>query len=163
VNSPTLSASLTQIAREDPRRRLILVVEDSDEQFEAVRRAFARAGIPNPVRRCVSGDDALDYLFQRGDHAGPSSEPRPGLVLLDLNLPGTDGREVLDQIKSDADLRILPVVVLSTSSSPGDIERCYRNGAASYIVKPVRFDDLLATIGHLKAYWIETVALPSSG
>jgi CheY-like chemotaxis protein len=137
------------------------VVEDSDEQFEATRRAFARAGINNPIRRCRDGDEALDYLFRRGAYQDEASAPRPGVVLLDLNLPGTDGRDVLDQIKADGELRILPVIVLSTSSSPGDIERCYRTGASSYIVKPVQFDAFLRAIDNLKAYWFDTVALPA--
>ncbi|MFO0891281.1 MAG: response regulator [Isosphaeraceae bacterium] len=141
-------------------RHLILIVDDSDEHFEAVRRAFAKAGITNPVRRCGDGDEALDYLFRRGAFADPESAPRPAVVLLDLNLPGTDGREVLDQLKSDETLRVLPVVVLSTSSSPGDIELCYRTGASSYIVKPVRFDEFLKTVENLKSYWFDTVALP---
>lgn len=141
-------------------RHLILVVEDSDEHFEAVRRAFEKAGITNPVRRCGDGDEALDYLFRRGAYGEPSAAPRPAVVLLDLNLPGTDGREVLDQLKADEALRVLPVVVLSTSSSQGDIELCYRTGASSYIVKPVRFDDFLKTVKNLKSYWFDTVALP---
>ncbi len=143
----------------DPRH-LILVVEDSDEHFEAVRRAFAKAGITNPVHRCEDGDEALDYLFRRGAYNNPRSAPRPAVVLLDLNLPGTDGREVLDQLKADESLRVLPVVVLSTSASPGDIELCYRTGASSYIVKPVRFDEFLKTVKNLKTYWFDTVALP---
>lgn len=143
----------------DPRH-LILVVEDSDEHFEAVRRAFQKAGITNPVHRCGDGDEALDYLFRRGAYADPASAPRPAMILLDLNLPGTDGREVLDHLKADQVLRVLPVVVLSTSSSPGDIELCYRTGASSYIVKPVRFDEFLKTVQNLKNYWFDTVALP---
>jgi len=141
-------------------RQLILVVEDSDEHFEAVRRAFAKAGITNPVHRCGDGDEALDYLFRRGAYNDPGAAPRPAVVLLDLNLPGTDGREVLDQLKADEALRVLPVIVLSTSSSPGDIELCYRNGASSYIVKPVRFDEFLNTVKNLRNYWFDTVALP---
>jgi CheY-like chemotaxis protein len=143
----------------DPRR-LILVVEDSDEQFEAIRRAFKKTGIQNPVRRCTDGDEALDYLFRRGDFTDAVAAPRPAVVLLDLNLPGTDGREVLDHVKADAELRVLPVVVLSTSSHPGDIELCYRTGASSYIIKPVRFDAFLKTVENLKSYWFDTVALP---
>ncbi len=139
---------------------LILIVEDSDEHFEAIRRAFLKTGIVNPVHRCCDGDDALDYLFHRGVHADPATAPRPAVMLLDLNLPGTDGREVLDNLKADETLRVLPVVVLSTSSHPGDIELCYRTGASGYIIKPVRFDEFLKTVENLKSYWFDTVALP---
>ena len=141
-------------------RQLILVVEDSDEHFEAIRRAFKKTGIANPVHRCCDGDETLDYLFRRGAYAEPASAPRPAVMLLDLNLPGTDGREVLDSLKADEDLRVLPVVVLSTSSNPCDIELCYRTGASGYIIKPVRFDDFLKTVENLKSYWFDTVSLP---
>lgn len=143
----------------DPSQ-LILVVEDSDEHFEAVRRAFARTGIRNPLRRCADGDEALDYLFRRGGHNADPAWVRPAVVLLDLNLPGTDGREVLDQLKADPGLKSLPVVVVSTSSNPTDVEQSYRTGASGYIVKPVRFDDFLTAVENLKSYWFDTVALP---
>ena len=142
--------------------QLILIVEDSDEHFEAVRRAFRKTAIDNPVHRCADGDEALDYLFRRGAYAKPDTAPRPAVVLLDLNLPGTDGRDVLEQLKADPELRILPVIVLTTSSHPGDIELCYRTGASSYIIKPLRFDEFLRTVETLKSYWLQTVALPAS-
>jgi CheY-like chemotaxis protein len=144
----------------DPRQ-VILVVEDSEEHYEAVRRAFRKTEIPNPVHRCEDGDEALEYLFHRGVYSDPASSPRPAVLLLDLNLPGTDGREVLETIKRDDGLRSLPVVVLTTSSNPSDIQLCYRNGAASYIIKPICFDDFLKTIETLKSYWFDTVALPA--
>lgn len=137
----------------------ILVVEDSDEQFTAVLRAFKKSEIVNPVTRCTDGDEALDYLFRVGRHAGDDAFP-PAVILLDLNLPGTDGRDVLQRIKADPELRKIPVVVLTTSSSPGDIQFCYRGGASSYIIKPIRFDEFLKKIRTLKEYWFETVALP---
>lgn len=142
-------------------RNLILVVEDSDEHFEAVRRAFKKTGVENPIRRCGDGDEALDYLLRRGDYVDPASAPRPAVVLLDLNLPGTDGREVLEHIKASDDLKVLPVVVLTTSSCPGDIRLCYTSGAASYIIKPVRFEEFLKAVASLKSYWFDTVALPA--
>jgi len=142
-------------------RHLILVIEDSDEQFEAVRRAFQRTGITNPVHRCGDGDEALDYLLRRGIYTDPATSPRPAVVLLDLNLPGTDGRDVLDSIKSEEELKAIPVVVLTTSSSPSDVQHCYRTGAAGFIIKPVRFDAFLKTVENLKGYWLDTVALPA--
>lgn len=139
----------------------ILVVEDSDEQFTAVLRAFKKSEIVNPVKRCTDGDEALEYLSNaRWSTAGGKAPP--AVILLDLNLPGTDGRDVLQRIKADPELRKIPVVVLTTSSSPGDIQFCYRGGASSYIIKPIRFDEFLKKIRTLKEYWFETVALPPS-
>jgi CheY-like chemotaxis protein len=140
---------------------VILVVEDSDEQYTAVLRAFKKSGVFNPVIRCTDGDEALDYLFRAGRFAAPAAAPAPAVILLDLNLPGTDGRDVLDRVKADAGLRSIPVVVLTTSESPGDIALCYRAGASSYIIKPIRFDDFLKKVRALKEYWFETVALPT--
>lgn len=139
----------------------ILVVEDSDEQFTAVQRAFRKSEIVNPVARCSDGDEALDFLFRTGRFAGDVDLPVPAVVLLDLNLPGTDGRDVLERIKADPDLRKIPVVILTTSASPSDIQLCYREGASSYIIKPIRFDDFLKKVRTLKEYWFETVALPT--
>lgn len=141
---------------------LILVVEDSDEQYMAVLRAFRKSGVANPTTRCVDGDEALDYLFREGRFAEPGSASRPAVVLLDLNLPGTDGHEVLCRIKSDPGLRKIPVVVLTTSADPGDVALCYSAGASSYIIKPMRFDDFLQKVRALKEYWFEAVALPTS-
>ena len=118
----------------------ILLVEDSPEDYEVTVRAFRKANLVNPVFRCQDGEEALDYLYQRGRYADPEQAPRPGLILLDLNLPGTDGREVLAQVKSDAQLRTIPVIVLTTSADERDIEGCYRAGANSYIQKPVSLE-----------------------
>lgn len=140
--------------------RVILVVEDSDEHYESVLRAFGKAGVLSPVRRCADGDDALDYLHRRGAYAGAGAAPRPALVLLDLNLPGTDGRDVLAQVKADDELRATPVVVMTTSSNPADVRLCYRLGSCGYVIKPLRFADFLGAVEGLKRYWLETVALP---
>lgn len=137
----------------------ILVVEDSDEQFTAVLRAFEKAEVVNPVVRCTDGDEALEFLSRAGRFG---AAPAPAVVLLDLNLPGTDGRDVLASIKADPELRRIPVVILTTSASPGDIQLCYRQGASSYIIKPIRFDEFLKKVKALKAYWFETVSLPTN-
>ena len=137
----------------------ILLVEDSPEDYETTERAFRRSGLKNPIFRCSDGDDALDFLFRRGSYA---DAPRPGVVLLDLNLPGTDGREVLAQVKGDPRLRTIPVVVLTTSADERDVESCYRAGANSYIQKPVSLESFLRAIQVLKSYWFEIVLLPRS-
>lgn len=138
----------------------ILIVEDSDEDFEATMRAFRKTQVNRPVHRCVNGDDAINYLFRRGEYALPEKSPRPAMILLDLNLPGTDGREVLEQIKSHEETRRTPVVILTTSSSPRDIDDCYRYGANSYIIKPVNFERFLRSIRVLNEYWLDVTTLP---
>lgn len=140
--------------------QVILVVEDSDEDYEATLRAFRKSAVTRDVRRCSDGDAAMDYLHRRGPYADAAAAPPPAVVMLDLNLPGTDGREVLEQIKGHEATRSTPVVVLTTSSSPRDIDACYRAGASSYIIKPVDFDRFLRSIRSLSEYWFETVALP---
>jgi two-component system response regulator len=135
----------------------ILLVEDSPEDFETTKRAFRRSGLKNPILRCADGDEALDFLFQRGSHA---DAPRPGVVLLDLNLPGTDGREVLSEIKASDDLKQIPVIVLTTSSDERDVQACYKAGASSYIQKPVDVEGFMKAIERLNDYWFEVVILP---
>ena len=137
----------------------ILLVEDSPEDFETTQRAFRRSGLKNPIFRCSDGDEALDFLFRRGNHAGA---PRPGVILLDLNLPGTDGREVLAEMKADPELRQIPVIVLTTSSDERDVSACYSAGASSYIQKPVDLEGFMQAIERLNDYWFEVVILPKA-
>lgn len=138
----------------------ILLVEDSPEDFETTERAFRKSGLNNPIFRCADGDEALDFLHRRGRYSDPKKAPRPGVILLDLNLPGTDGREVLNEIKTDPDLKQIPVIVLTTSKDERDIEVCYRCGANSYIHKPVDLDGFMKAIERLNDYWFEVVILP---
>jgi len=138
----------------------ILLVEDSPEDYEATRRAFERSGLKNPIHHCADGDEALEFLRKKGAHADRRAHPRPGLVLLDLNLPGTDGRDVLQAMKADPSLRSIPVVVLTTSSDERDIDACYAAGANSYIRKPVDLDGFFHAVQSLKDYWFEVVILP---
>jgi two-component system response regulator len=140
----------------------ILLVEDSAEDVEATIRALRKAGLANPIHHCQDGDEALDYLKRRGKYAGPAKVPRPGVVLLDLNLPGTDGREVLAEAKADPELRRIPVIILTTSSDERDIQRCYEAGANSYVKKPVDLEGFLQAIQRLSDYWFEVVILPKN-
>jgi CheY-like chemotaxis protein len=137
----------------------ILLVEDSPEDFETTRRAFRRAGLRNPMLHCATGDDALDFLHQRGRYTAATA-PRPGIILLDLNLPGTDGRAVLAEIKAAAGLSEIPVVVLTTSADHRDVEACYQAGANSYVQKPVNLDAFMEAIQRLHDYWFDVVILP---
>jgi CheY-like chemotaxis protein len=138
----------------------ILLVEDSPEDFETTERALRKSGLKNPIFRCSDGDEALDFLHRRGRFADPETSPRPGVILLDLNLPGTDGREVLNEVKTDPNLKQIPVIVLTTSKDDRDIEVCYRCGANSYIQKPVDLDGFMKAIERLNDYWFEVVILP---
>ena len=138
----------------------ILLVEDSDEDYAITRRSFAKAGLINPLFRVPDGESALDFLYRRGEYEDPATAPRPGVILLDLNLPGTDGREVLKAIKQDEFLRKIPVIVLTTSSADSDIQLCYDCGANSYIVKPVELENFIDAVARLRDYWFKIVILP---
>jgi two-component system, response regulator len=139
----------------------ILIVEDSDDDYESTLRAFQRTGnLKNRIMRCESGDQALEYLYGKGKYRDRKKYPIPGIILLDLNMPGTDGRLVLREIKSSDSLKNLPVVVLTTSNDEKDIDACYRDGANTYIQKPVDLDGFFKAIKHLKEYWFEIAILP---
>lgn len=138
----------------------ILVVEDSAEDFTALERAFRKNNLRNPVQRCEDGDQALEYLQGYGKVPGwPQSLPI--LVLLDLNLPGTDGRTVLSTVKQDPLLNSIPIIVFSTSSNPRDIEDCYQLGANSYLTKPIDYTALEEKIRLAMRYWLDASELPS--
>lgn len=140
----------------------ILVVEDSDEDFETLTRLMKRACIINPIFRCCDGEEALEFLDQKQCDGQDGPPPRPSLVLLDLNLPGTDGREVLQHVKSNPSLSAIPVVILTTSSNPKDLEFCYANGANSYLLKPMSLKKFQRSIQILIDYWFEAVTLLNS-
>ena len=140
--------------------RRILMVEDDPRDVELTLTALEQYNLANEVVVVGDGEEALDYLYQRGSYANDAPTERPSLILLDLNLPGTDGREVLEQLKADQKLRDIPVVVLTTSSDPRDVHASYRAGANSYIQKPIDRDGLYNAIRQLKDYWFDVVLLP---
>lgn len=139
----------------------ILVVEDSDEDYIATVRALRASGRPFQPHRCASAAETLGYLYRQGPFADANRAPRPRLILLDLNLPGTDGRDLLISIRSDQRLRDIPVIVLTTSADPEDIAECYRNGANSYQHKPVDYLGFKASMCSLAEYWFATALLPA--
>ena len=137
----------------------ILCAEDDADYRLLTRRAAQASRLPNDLRFVEDGEELLDYLYHRGKYADPGSAPRPGLILLDLNLPRKDGREVLEAIKRDPELCRIPVVILTTSNAQEDVLRTYSLGASSYIRKPVSMTalvDIMTTIGH---YWFGIVEL----
>jgi CheY-like chemotaxis protein len=111
------------------------------------------------LRFVENGEELLDYLLQRGKY--DAQTPRPGLILLDLNMPVKDGREVLGEIKTNATLRRIPVVVLTTSRADTDIDRIYNLGANSFITKPVRYESLVEVMRAISQYWLKIVELPA--
>jgi CheY-like chemotaxis protein len=124
------------------------------------QEALEECRLANDLRFVKDGEQLMDYLFRRGDYADPDSAPRPGLILLDLNMPRKDGREALREIKAEAEFRQIPVVVLTTSKAEEDVYRSYDLGASSYITKPVTFDSLVEVMKALGRYWFEIVELP---
>ena len=140
----------------------ILMADDDPDDRELTREAFGEARLANDVRFVEDGVELMDYLHRRGKFAGPAAAPRPGLILLDLNMPRKDGRECLAEIKADSKLRGIRVIVLTTSKAEEDIVRSYELSASSYITKPVTFDALVDVVRTLGKYWLEIVELPDA-
>ncbi len=138
----------------------ILVVEDSNEDFKILQRLMRRMEVQNPIYRCIDGDDALDYLQHQGIYEDTKISPRPSIILLDLNLPGTDGRDVLEKLKQSVSFREIPVVIFTTSSNPKDVELCYRKGANGYLIKPMNSEELQNIIRAFVNYWLEVNVAP---
>ena len=141
----------------------ILMADDDPDDRQMTKEAFAESHLANDLRFVHDGEELMDYLQRRGKYADPAKSPRPGLILLDLNMPKKDGREALREIKADPSLRKIRVVVLTTSKAEEDILRTYDLSAASYITKPVTFDGLLDVVQTLGKYWLEIVELPDDG
>jgi CheY-like chemotaxis protein len=138
----------------------ILMADDDDEDRMMTKKAWDNSRLANDLRFVEDGEELMEYLGRRGEYADPASSPRPGLILLDLNMPKMDGREALREIKSTPELRRIPIVVLTTSKAEEDIFRSYDLGANSFISKPVTFDRLVAIIQQIGTYWFELVETP---
>jgi CheY-like chemotaxis protein len=132
----------------------ILLVEDNRMDVELTLDAFNEAKLLNTIHVASNGEEALDYLFGRGQYADRNAFPLPNLILLDLKLPGIDGFEVLQQIKSTSVLKRLPVAILTSSKEEGDRALSYDYGANSYLVKPVSFDGFMDVVRQIEGYWL---------
>ena len=139
---------------------VILMADDDADDRLLAKDALTECSLSNELHFVENGEELLDYLLRRGRYTSLGDAPRPGLILLDLNMPKKDGREALKEIKADPELRKIPVVVLTTSRADTDIGRIYELGANSFISKPVSFDSLVDVMKILGRYWFEIVELP---
>lgn len=139
---------------------IILMADDDADDRMLARDALEESRVLNELRFVEDGEELMEYLTRKGKYANPEDSPRPGLILLDLNMPKKDGREALKEIKSDPNLRRIPVVIMTTSQAEEDIFRSYDFGASSFITKPVTFDRLVELMRTLGEYWVEFVELP---
>lgn len=146
--------------QKSPKSITILVADDDADDRLMIRDAFHENRLANDLKFVEDGECLLDYLNRRGKYEDPQSSPRPGLILLDLNMPKKDGREALREIKGDPKLRGIPVVVLTTSKAEEDVYRTYNLGVNSFITKPVTFGSLVSITRDLGKYWFEIVELP---
>ena len=137
----------------------ILLVEDNPDHAELTQRALETGNMVNKIVWVKDGEEALDFLYHRGAWAGASTE-RPGLILLDVNLPKVSGQDVLRQIKDDPELLSIPVVMLTTSDRDDEIGTAYRAGANSWVTKPVQFTEFMDKVKTVKLYWVLTNHLP---
>jgi CheY-like chemotaxis protein len=140
---------------------IILYAEDDEEDRMLMQDALKESRLTNELHSVEDGEELMEYLSRRGKYSNLKSVPLPGLILLDLNMPRKDGREALKEIKTNPDLRRIPVVVLTTSKAEEDILRTYDLGVSGFIVKPVTFESLVDVIKALGKYWLEIVELPN--
>lgn len=141
----------------------ILMADDDADDRLMTKEAFEESRLANDLRFVEDGVELMDYLQRRDKYSDPATSPRPGLILLDLNMPKKDGREALKEIKADPNLKCIRIVILTTSKAEEDIYRSYNLGAASYITKPVTFAGMAEVIKTVGKYWLEIVELPGDG
>jgi len=144
----------------DLNHPLILMAEDDADDQLLVQEAFAECGVREQLRFVADGEELLDYLLRRGAYAGSAVAPRPGLILLDLNMPRKGGLEVLCEIKADAALKLIPTVILTTSKAEEDIVKSYGMHANCYVCKPVEFEKLAEVVRTIHEFWFSVVTLP---
>jgi len=158
---PAADDSMPAGDREVSNSIIILMADDDPDDCLLAREAMKESRVVNEMRFVHDGEELMDYLHRRGKYSAPGSAPRPGLILLDLNMPLMDGREALREIKADPALKRTPVIILTTSRAEEDIVNSYDLGVNSFIVKPVTFSSLVNVMNALGKYWIEIVELPS--
>ena len=141
---------------------IILVADDDQDDRDMIKDAFRENRLAKDLRFVNDGEELMNYLLHRGKFQTESDSPRPGLILLDLNMPKKDGREALKEIKAHPDLKQIPVVVLTTSKAEEDVYRTYDLGVSSFITKPVTFDALVSVTRAFSRYWLEIVELPAT-
>ncbi len=141
---------------------LILYAEDDEDDFLLVKDAFQESGLDTELRHVKDGEELMDYLLHQGSYQNLEESPRPMVILLDLNMPKKDGREALKEIKSNPQLRRIPVVVLTTSRAEEDVLQTYDLGVNSFIRKPIHFDRFVEIVKTLNKYWLDIVILPNS-
>jgi two-component system response regulator len=146
-----------------PKPITILMADDDPDDRQLTKEAFVEAKLSNELRFVEDGVELMEYLNRQGKYADPASSPRPGIILLDLNMPRKDGREALQELKADPRFRMIRVIIMTTSKAEEDILRTYNLSAASYITKPVTFDSLVDVVRTLGKYWLEIVELPENG
>ena len=146
----------------DKKSALILMADDDEDDQMFTKEAFEENFILNEIRFVSNGVELLDYLKQRNQYADAASHPRPDIILLDLNMPKMDGREALQHIKSDPELRTIPVVVLTTSKAEQDVLKTYDLGVNCFITKPVSFSDFIETARSIGHFWFDIVQLPQN-
>lgn len=139
---------------------VILLAEDDPDDRLLTIRALKKNRLANDIKWVENGEELMDYLHRRGDYSDAAAAPRPGLILLDLNMPRMDGREALQAIKSDENLRRIPIVVLTTSQAEKDILQSYNLGVNAFVTKPVTFEGLAEAVKVLGSFWFEIVKLP---
>lgn len=139
----------------------ILIADDDADDREMIKDAFTENRLRNDLHFVADGTELMDFLRRQGKYK-QSGAPRPGLILLDLNMPKMDGREALKEIKNDPELKSIPVVVLTTSKAEEDVYRTYNLGVNSFVTKPVKFESLVKLTSDLGRYWFEIVELPAS-
>jgi CheY-like chemotaxis protein len=145
---------------QEARSIIILIADDDPDDRMLAKEAWEESRLANEVHFVNDGEELMDYLYRRGEYAALDATSRPGVILLDLNMPRKDGREALREIKADPNLRQIPIVVLTTSKAEEDIYRSYDLGVNSFITKPVTFEALVEVMKTLGKYWFEIVELP---
>ncbi|RYX79021.1 response regulator [bacterium] len=138
----------------------IVMADDDDDDYLLTKKALAESKLLNKLHRVKDGEELIEYLRHEGQYENVGEYERPGIILLDLNMPRKDGREALREIKSDPDLSSIPVVVFTTSKAEEDVYKTYQLGVNSFITKPVTFDNLIKVMQALGQYWLEIVELP---